>query len=90
MATSFETDLISGWLGNDEARHNEANWLARRSTSKKALAEKLKEWHFKEAEQAESNQPPWVGIALKSVLGDVDWEEVADDFWEEPEGDEDE
>ena len=84
---NYETWNVALWIDNDEGTYRERCALARRAGSVEDLAASLKSWV--------EDMAPDLGASmfsdlLTAALGEVDWDESAENWYEEAQEDDEE
>lgn len=77
---NYETWNVKLWLDNEQGSSEEARDMARRARSVNDLAEQLKDWVN---EMAPDLGASCFADLLNAALGEVDWYEMAESYYEE-------
>ena len=80
------TRTIELWLANDDGLYHMARDMAKDAENAYDLGQALKDYFVEEAENASLS--PVLDELLGYALIEVDWEKVAEPFWEEANPDE--
>jgi ketopantoate reductase len=83
--TNYETWNVALWIDNEEGSHRERCDMARRARSASDLADRLKDWV---TEMAPDLGASMFSDLLSAALSEVNWDEIAGNWYEEAHEDE--
>jgi hypothetical protein len=84
--TNYETWNVALWIDNEPGSYEQRRDLARAARNAWQLADSLRDWILEDA----PNLGGLYGDLLGAALGEVNWQEIAENWYAEEHGDDDE